>query len=261
MASLVLKFQKDVLDSQKSVTEILRTAKVISAKLGLNDIEKWIGAELNGYPEDESPPGYRHAGGTLQASNPWGWATVKGGSIDWPFRYPISQIEEFSKQERVDFSPNTDYPLAGAYSSSVQRGVFSGTVFKAMVEAVRDRLLDWSLELEKRGITGENMSFDEHEKQVAHNQIFNIQNAVFGDVIYSNVAVNFDLIHQELERSKVSQSERKELEQILDALKSSTPEEKPSLIDKAKAWIVKNQEFLGASASIIRQALGIPDVA
>jgi hypothetical protein len=133
-----------------------------------------------------------------------------------------------------------------------------------MVEAVRDRLLDWSLELEKRGITGENMSFDEREKEAARSQIFNIQNftGVFGNVSHSNVNVyDFGSIHQELKQWNVSQSERNELENILDALKSSPPEKKPSLIEKGKAWIVKNQEFLGAGASIIRQALGIPDVA
>jgi hypothetical protein len=266
VASLVAKFQKDVLDSTKSVTDILRTAKVISAKLGLDDIEEWIGAELSGYPSDESVPDYRHAVGTLQVYNPYrGWITVTGGSIEMPFGHSIAQIEEFSKQDRMDFSPKANIPLDSSLGSSlVQRVVFSGIVFKGMIEAVRDRLLDWSLELEKRGITGKNMSFDEQEKQAAQNQIFNIQNftGVLGNVSHSNVNVyDFDSIHQELKQWKVPQSERNELENILDALKSSPAEEKPSLIEKGKAWIVKNQEFLGAGVSLIRKALGIPDVA
>ena len=177
-----------------------------------------------------------------------------------PFGHSISQIEEFSKQERMDFAPQTDIPLSGIASSFPQRVVFSGIVFKGMIEAVRERLLDWSLELEKRGITGENMSFDEQEKQAARNHIFNIQNftGVLGNVSHSSVNLyDFDSIHQELKQWKVPQSERNELENILDALKSSPPEEKPSLIEKGKAWIVKNQEFLGAGASIIRKALGM----
>jgi hypothetical protein len=265
MTSFVVNFQKDVLDPTKSVTDILRTAKVISAKLGLNDIEEWIGAELNGYASGESTPDYRHAVGTLQAFNPYnGWITVKGGSIEMPFGHSISQIEEFSKQERMDFAPQTDMPLSGIAASFVQRVVFSGIVFKGMIEVVRDRLLDWSIELEKRGITGENMSFDQQEKQAARSQIFNIQHftGVLGNVSHSNVNVyDFDSIHHELKQWNVPQSERNELENILDALKSSPPEEKPSLIEKGKAWIVKNQEFLGAGANIVRQALGIPDVA
>jgi len=266
VASLVVNFQKDVLDSRKSVTDILRTAKVISAKLGLNDIEEWIAAELNGYPDIESTPSYRRAEGTLQVENPYrGWIIVTGGSVPpMPFGYSIPQIEEFSKQDTVYIAPQTNIPLLPPYASLPQRVVFSGTVFKGMVEVVRDRLLDWSLELEKGGITGENMSFDEREKEAAHSQIFNIQNftGVLGNVSHSNVNVyDFGSIHQELKKWKVPQSERNELENILDALKSSPPEEKPSLIEKGKAWIVKNQEFLGAGASIIRKAVGIPDVA
>ena len=265
MASLVAKFQKDVLDSTKSVTDILRTAKVISAKLGLNDIEEWIGAELNAYPSGESVPDYRHAVGTLEARNPYhGWIPVTRGSTEMPFGQSISQIEQFSKQERMDFAPETDVPLEGIASSLPQRVGFSGIVFKGMIEAVRDRLLDWSIELEKRGIAGKDMSFDEREKEAARSQIFHIQNftGVLGNVSHSNVNVyDFDSIHQELKQWKVPQSERNELENILDELKSSPPEKKQSLIEKGKAWIVRNQEFLGAGASIVRQALGIPDVA
>ena len=266
MASLVANFQKDVLDSKKSVTDILRTAKVISAKLALNDIEEWIAAELKGYADIESTPSYRRAEGIFEVQNPYrGWITVTGESIPpMPFGYSIPQIEEFSKQETVYIAPKTEFPLLPPYESLPQRVVFSGTVFKGMVEAVRDRILDWSLELEKRGITGEDMSFDEREKQAAHSQIFNIQNftGVLGNVSHSSVNVyDFDSIHQELKQWKVPQTERNELENILDALKSSPPEEKPSLIERGKAWIVKNQEFLGAGASIVRKALGIPDVA
>lgn len=264
MSSLVAKFQKDVLDSKKSVTDTLRTAKVISAKLDLNDIEEWIGAELTGYPDGESTPNYRQATGTLQVENPYrGWITVAGGSIDMPFFHSIAQIEEFAKLETVYIAPQTNIPLLPPYASLPQRVVFSRTVFKGMVEAVRDRLLDWSLELEKRGITGENMAFDEHEKEAARSQIFNIQHftGVFGNVTHSNVNIyDYSSIHQELKQLKIPQDERNELENILDELKTAPPETRPSLIERGKAWIVKNQELLGAGANIVRQALGIPDV-
>jgi AbiTii len=266
VASLVEKFQKDALDSTKSVTDILRTAKVVSAKLGLNDIEEWIAAELNGYPDLESTPDYRRAGGVLQAQNPYyGWMTVGSGSLDrMSFKHPIPQIEEFSKQETICFEPEPYAPLAGAYASVPQRVAFSGIVFKGMLDVVRDRLLEWSLELEKRRITGDNMSFDEHEKQAAHSQVFHIQHVtgIVGNVTDSNVNVyDFGSINQQLKQWNVPQSERNDLENIIDALKSSRPEEKPSLIEKGKAWIVRNSELIGAGASIIRKALGIPDVA
>jgi len=40
--------QRDILNSKKTVTEILRTAKLISAKLGLTDISDLIESELGG---------------------------------------------------------------------------------------------------------------------------------------------------------------------------------------------------------------------
>ncbi len=108
------------------------------------------------------------------------------------------------------------------------------------------------------------MSFDKEEKQKAQSQHFNIQHfsGVLGDVKNSTVNVyDYSSIHQELRQRNVPQAERNEIENILDELKKSPPEKRPSLIEKGKAWIVKNQEFLGAGASIVRQALGIPDVA
>jgi hypothetical protein len=134
VASLVVNFQKDVLDSRKSVTDILRTAKVISAKLSLNDIEEWIAAELNGYPDIESTPSYRRAEGTLQVENPYrGWIVVTGESIPtipMPFGYSIPQIEEFSKQETVYIAPQTKIPLSPpAYASLPQRVLFFGNCF------------------------------------------------------------------------------------------------------------------------------------
>ncbi len=183
-----------------------------------------------------------------------------------PFEHSIAEIEEFSKRERMDFAPKTHVSLEGIASTLPQRVGFSGIVFKGMIDAVRNRLLDWSIELEKRGIAGEDMSFDEAEKEAARSQTFHIQTlnltGVLGNVTHSNVNVyDFDSIHQELKQLNVPQSERDELKNIFDALKNSPPERKQSLIEKGKEWIVRNQEFLGAGASIVRQALGIPDVA
>jgi len=48
-----------------------------------------------------------------------------------------------------------------------------------------------------------------------------------------------------------------EFENILDELKTSEPAKKASLLERGKAWIVKNQEFLGASAILARKALGL----
>ena len=42
----------------------------------------------------------------------------------------------------------------------------------------------------------------------------------------------------------------------MDALETADPAEKPGLIGRGKAWVEKNEKFLGATASIVRKALG-----
>lgn len=64
-------------------------------------------------------------------------------------------------------------------------------------------------------------------------------------------------LYQTLKQQNVPQQERNELENIMDEFKTANADKKKSLLEKGKAWVVKNQEFLGASASIVRKALGL----
>src|ERR1043166_7010701 len=116
MASLVGGLQRDILDSKKSVTEILRTTKLISAKLGLRDISEWVDAELGGYTDSLKVPAYRQiSGGTLQVYNPYhGW--LLAGQLsrsDYSFRtaQPISEIEDLAKAEIVTTNPQRKFQL------------------------------------------------------------------------------------------------------------------------------------------------------
>jgi hypothetical protein len=143
-------------------------------------------------------------------------------------------------------------------SSFPQRIEFSLTAAIGILEAVRNRLLDWSIELVQKGILGENMSFKEEEKEIAKNQTFNIENMTgfIGDVSHSKVEVyDYSSIRKTLKDAGVPKAERHDLEGIMDDLKNAPPHEKPRLIEKGKAWVAKNQEFLGATTSIVVKAL------
>src|SRR4051794_27962145 len=74
VASLIHSFQQDIIQPKKTTTELLRTAKLIAAKLNLPDIVGWLNAELSGYGNLQ-PPVYRQIhGGDLQVLNPvLGW--------------------------------------------------------------------------------------------------------------------------------------------------------------------------------------------
>ena len=270
MASLVHELQTDIRRSDKSVTEILRTAKLISAKLGLSEISEWMESELSGYAVGQTIPSFRKiAGGTLQLLNPYhGWIPAGDMSeLAIPIGQPVSELEELAKGKQICITPPRHIPVHSMdgigddlVSQFQQRIVNSPVKVKRILEAIKERILDWSIELEQRGILGENMSFDAEEKQSAKSQTFHIQNAtgVFGNVSHSQVTIyDYSSIHQTLKQAGVPQDARNEIENIMDALKTAKPEEKKSLIERGKCWMVKNEEFLGASASIIRKAFGL----
>ena len=59
------------MDRDCDILQALRHAHVIAVKLGLDEFDKWIQYELNGYPKnDEVVPKYRFVTGTLKAKNP-----------------------------------------------------------------------------------------------------------------------------------------------------------------------------------------------
>jgi len=266
MGSLVESLQQDILQSRKSVTEILRTAKVISAKLGLTDISALIESELGGYTDGRAVPKYREmSGGNLYVFNPvrgWGFAGTLGAS-DLTYRtpQPASELEELAKAKFISTKCAQKFQLSEPFMMQFPQEVrHSPMEIKRILEAIKEQILDWAIELEQRGILGEDMAFDKEEKQKAQHQTFNIQHftGVLGDVKDSSVSVyDYSSIHQELRQRNVPQAERNEIENILDELKSSPPETKRTLIEKGKAWVVKNQQFLGAGTSIVRKVLGV----
>jgi len=55
MPSLVEELQRDALNANAKVSDLLRKAKAIAVKLELPELEEWVEHELNGYPEGDVP--------------------------------------------------------------------------------------------------------------------------------------------------------------------------------------------------------------
>lgn len=64
MSSVILDLQKEALDKDISVNDLLRKAYVVARKLKIDEFEKWTQLELNGYKELEDIPDYRHLVGS-----------------------------------------------------------------------------------------------------------------------------------------------------------------------------------------------------
>ena len=77
MSGIVLDLQQKVLSANCDIINVLRQAHVIAKKLSLNDFDKWILSELNGYESYDCIPDYRTVRGVIRAWNPYnGWIPV-----------------------------------------------------------------------------------------------------------------------------------------------------------------------------------------
>jgi hypothetical protein len=267
MSSAVHSLQKGIATSQKSLTQLFREAKLIAGKLGLNDIETWVDREMKGYPPNLQPPEYRaYTSYSIEVRNPMrGWGFAGHFAEKFYSHEPISAVEDLSKSgEMLTMTLARQFAVRDSIGGSMganwpQRVTIPASEYKNIVEAVKNELLQWSLELEKRGIKGDDMNFDEKEKQAAVHQTFNIQKltGVAGNVTNSQVAVyDYGTVHQVLKDLNVPQAQRNELENILDELKAAPAEKKPPLLDRGKAWLARNKDVLGATAEIVARVLG-----
>ena len=181
MSSLVLELQRDVLNPEISMLVLLRKALVVARKLNIQEFQKWIEKELNGYPEESDLPQYRFMFGDLKARNPYhGWIPVRVPPqihefiSKQPVHQPISEIETLVETLKDNNSYLTTMPPAweellreyGHIPFEIQIHIDISQA-KGVLEAVRDVVLNWSLKLEEDGILGEEMTFSQEEKQIA----------------------------------------------------------------------------------------------
>jgi AbiTii len=185
MSSLVLELQSDTLNSAVSTLDVLRKALVVAKKLGIEKFQKWIELELKGY-YGVSVPTYRFTRGQLRAWNPYhGWQPIQVESkeiqkifadlCECPINQPISELVSLVKTEENELIMQLPYELESHILRFVKTSVkisISKVSVEGVIEAVRDIILDWALQLEKNGVMGEGMTFSNNEKQIAANHDF-----------------------------------------------------------------------------------------
>ena len=274
MSSAIHNLQVAIVEGKQSLTQLLRQAKLISSKLNLDDVGQWVDLELNGYPAGTETPSYRDfVTNSLQYNNPYqsGWQFAGNLNINLKARQSISEIENFAKGNGVAMPNPKPLPLTDITGDSTlasnfpQRLTVAPDQFRRIVDAVTNKLLEWATELEKRGIKGENMNFDDQEKRAAGNLTFNIGtvHGAVGNLTNSPTTINnvtvhdYSSIQQLLVERNIPKPDRRELEDIMDELKEASPKKKPTLIARAEKWVVKHQEILGVAVETVRKALGL----
>lgn len=207
MGSLISEIQKNCIDPNVSTLDILRKLKVAAVKLDLNDVLDWINNELGGYYLTfEELPKPRQARGDPRYQNPInGWQPLRTGKSDddgklaeklsqVPVRQSIAELEGLvlcdNDTELVfRYPPDREAAITKLMEFQYPIGVFiSPYEIKGVIEDVRNQCLDLALELEKRGIMGENMAFTNDDKSKASNVTLNVTAGSIGSL--SNVSDN-----------------------------------------------------------------------
>ncbi|HCD1078139.1 TPA: abortive phage resistance protein [Raoultella ornithinolytica] len=274
--SPVIELQALASDPNSDIVAVLMKAKMIAIKLDLQDLVEWIELELNGYPNIASAPDYRSGQGILKAFNPVnGWIPVDLGTSDPKI---TKQFTTFALTESVSSMAHSKVKDAGTVSLTVPaplaemllsgqrsryeiRWFFSAGKIQHIITTVRNKILDWSLELEKKGILGEGLIFTREEKEVApmtvnNTNIFHgsVNNAGAigagntGDINQQNSISVGDIasLERELKSHGLDDNDVAELKQLVE--QSPKPASKEEVEKGFGAWIGKmtGKAFTGA---------------
>lgn len=180
--SLVLELQDMASSPDIDIATLLRKAMLVATKLKLEEFLAWIGLELNGYGE-ATLPAYRVVHATLHLRHrTYGSIPLiiedpkEAEPMQTVFvRDPIGNLSHLLKNPsdgtmRVAMPDSLAARIMRKQPRHIQlppfRCVSTGAV-ATIVDAVRTKILDWSLKLEAEGILGEDMQFSESERHIA----------------------------------------------------------------------------------------------
>ncbi len=166
-------------DPSVKAPDLLRRALVAARLLKLPEWATWISHELQGYPDGSEVPPYRLLRGELKVMNPVRGliplhiddAELTEMLSESRFCQPISALEELAVPGNVVrylFSPDQTMMIMREMRLEMVPEVSLGAnQVRGLIEAVRDKVLIWALDLAEVGIQGEGMSFTPQEQQQA----------------------------------------------------------------------------------------------
>lgn len=257
MSSIVLQLQQELISGNCDILSALRKAHIIAVKLKLDDFDKWINNELNGYKAEQDAPNYREVNGVLREHNPYnGWIPVIINN---------RELEELICKRKMcdsiivlmelyDSGKDAVLYLPGELLTILQ-SISGGPMFqqalfvdrcqvKHIIEQVKDTLLQWTLTLEEMGILGEELQFTEQEKTIAKDMPQTI-NYYYGptNVINSannsqiltaeNISIEFDYV--EAEKNIAELRNKIKSEEIEESAKNDALEMVDEIDTKIKA--------------------------
>lgn len=274
--ALLHEIQESVVKDGADLGSVLLKLRLLAARLGSDVLEEWVKHESEGYPEDAAVPSYRVVGVSYK------------GTFLGPFNAQISNapippylIQKFAGENWVKIDVRESIAAVGSMvTRAADGGVFgidasnlilllqgkiyegyscasidasvSSTAFGEIIQAVRSRVLELTLELERTIPAAGHVSFgtsqsstenSEKIRQISQQIIYgNVTNAVSGSpsssISISVVQGDQNSVEQHLVESGMLQDDAKEIAAIIASEEPESTEE--PFGDKAKAWIAEN---------------------
>ena len=269
MSKLVIELQRDIIENRLDTISILRKAKLIAAKLSLNDFNQWIDYELNGYDNHADIPEYRNIVGEVKARNPYYGLipVIMSSSISKQLNArkllnPISELVSLSKSKQpITITLPSEISEILCANEGVHFPcyfIISNSAIMSIIENVKNYLLEWCLKLEKDGILGEEFEFNDSEKEKA--KLIPQQINYYGTVVTGNVN-NSQLVSKDNNMNSFIDFD---IAQLLDEIKKSINKEIKSNKDKADALDILEDIDMSVKSnkksSVIKSALsGLKD--
>lgn len=183
-----------------STTDLLRKSLVVSERLALPYFSNWINYELNGYKENPTPE-YRKLKGKIKllttSGRPLPPSTellrLINRELEINITEPIHEIE-ISIKDREELFREINIENKKIYKTQNIQGAINyingiETTFgnrlavtlstkkaQGICENVRTKILDIALDLEKNGIKGNGMTFNNKEKEIARSVVITNNN-------------------------------------------------------------------------------------
>ena len=232
MSSLIQELQRDALDGDIGIIELLHKCLVVATKLNLEEFSTWVRLELSGYGKEDEVPKYRVVHGAPQVFNPYrgyqplyfGDDSHAEGFSKMHFNQPIGELEHDllhakksgSSGFHISYSPSIEKMLMEAIDYNLQPSLnVNASQFQKILDAVRKISLEWSLTLESDGITGKGMSFSHEEKEKAKSDTYHIKNYIQGDISNSQLQIEATHSHQLISTVEYDIEELKRVTQAL----------------------------------------------
>lgn len=275
--SLLQQIQESVVQEGADLGSILLKLRLLAARLGSDTLEEWVKHESEGYPRDSDVPSYRVVGVTYRGSfsGPFGsginnaqippYLIEKHAGESWTkyeVRESIAAVDEMVKKNASDGgsfgidASNLILLLQGkvykGYACNDVSGSISPTSFYEIQQAVRSRILELTIELERSVPGAVHVAFGtakaekkdaEQVQQISQQIIYgNVSTAVAGGA-GSQIAVAVNekdskSFFNHLVKSGIPETDAAELAEIIATEEPYSVEE--PFGEKARKWLGNN---------------------